>query len=241
MTLITFQDGKAVMRDGKVGTEAACLCEDACKYYGACATYEWQIETLIVPSDGSYHTYSGSATIRCFRNSCTELPTQLMICGQITESNDLGIPPLAPETNYENYPPNFPPFNEGMWSFPLNNPGPDAADGKIFFGFATPQYLNGAPEFACCDTFFAIAPPGYTYEPGTEDPVPRNGGINGTYEPVPNSDPPTVEYTGSVLMYLDLDTHEPVYQTHVVLRVTLTRTYFRILTLEDCECANPLP
>ena len=26
MTLITFQDGKVVLRDGKVGTEAACCC-----------------------------------------------------------------------------------------------------------------------------------------------------------------------------------------------------------------------
>lgn len=30
MTLITFQDGVAVMRDGKVGTEQACCCEDGC-------------------------------------------------------------------------------------------------------------------------------------------------------------------------------------------------------------------
>jgi hypothetical protein len=28
MTLITFQDGKVVMRDGKIGTEQECCCED---------------------------------------------------------------------------------------------------------------------------------------------------------------------------------------------------------------------
>lgn len=30
MTLITFQDGRAVMRDGKVGTEQACCCQPPC-------------------------------------------------------------------------------------------------------------------------------------------------------------------------------------------------------------------
>jgi hypothetical protein len=30
MTLITFEDGKAVLRDGKVGTEQACCCEEPC-------------------------------------------------------------------------------------------------------------------------------------------------------------------------------------------------------------------
>jgi hypothetical protein len=30
MTLITFQDGKVVMLDGKVGTENACRCNDCC-------------------------------------------------------------------------------------------------------------------------------------------------------------------------------------------------------------------
>lgn len=219
----------------QAANEEACLCEDPCKYYGACATYEWQIETLITPSDGEYHTFSGSATIRCFRNSRTELPTQLMLCGHISQSNDFSPPPAATETNYENYPPNFPPNQEGMWSFAEYGGWPEPT---IFFGFAAPISLGGALEFACCDTFFNIAPPEYIYEPGTEDPVPRNGFAQ-TYVAVPNSDPPTAEYTGSVLMYYE--NGEPVYQTHVVLRVTLTRTYFRILTLEECECANPLP
>ena len=30
MTLITFQDGAVLMRDGKVGTEQACCCEQPC-------------------------------------------------------------------------------------------------------------------------------------------------------------------------------------------------------------------
>ena len=44
MTLITFQDGKPVMRDGKVGTEQACCCGcdpcllRLCTAYGICIT-----------------------------------------------------------------------------------------------------------------------------------------------------------------------------------------------------------
>lgn len=49
MTLITFEDGKAVMRDGKVGTEHECCCGDldpgACPegvyVNGPTFTYEW--------------------------------------------------------------------------------------------------------------------------------------------------------------------------------------------------------
>lgn len=38
MTLITFQDGKVVFRDGKVGTEQACCCEQGCCGLDASAT-----------------------------------------------------------------------------------------------------------------------------------------------------------------------------------------------------------
>lgn len=45
MTLITFQDGKPVMRDGKVGTEQDCCCgggECACPdLSGYCSLVEW--------------------------------------------------------------------------------------------------------------------------------------------------------------------------------------------------------
>jgi hypothetical protein len=36
MTLITLQDGKLVLRDGKVGTEEACCCEEEEKCSGPC-------------------------------------------------------------------------------------------------------------------------------------------------------------------------------------------------------------
>ena len=37
MTLITFQGGAAVMRDGKVGTEQGCCCGGCCYEYGTAA------------------------------------------------------------------------------------------------------------------------------------------------------------------------------------------------------------
>jgi len=36
MTLITFEDGKAVFRDGKVGTEQACCCDQECPCLEPC-------------------------------------------------------------------------------------------------------------------------------------------------------------------------------------------------------------
>jgi hypothetical protein len=49
MTLITFQDGKVVMRDGKVGTEQACCCggeEVQCDEVGHCVHVVWDLEYL---------------------------------------------------------------------------------------------------------------------------------------------------------------------------------------------------
>lgn len=46
MTLITFQDGKAVMRGGQVGTEQSCCCENeaTCEdcFFDFSGTFNWQ-------------------------------------------------------------------------------------------------------------------------------------------------------------------------------------------------------
>jgi hypothetical protein len=43
MTLITFQDGAVVFRDGQVGTEQACCCEDECEgcFVDVFGVYAW--------------------------------------------------------------------------------------------------------------------------------------------------------------------------------------------------------
>lgn len=61
MTLITFQDGKVVLRDGKVGTEKECCCEPAgC---GVCVQvdYQWSFTENVC---GVAATFSGSVRIR---------------------------------------------------------------------------------------------------------------------------------------------------------------------------------
>lgn len=51
MTLITFQDGKVVMRDGKVGTEQGCCCgcatDEDCTTQ--CCVYVWQAYSPVDP------------------------------------------------------------------------------------------------------------------------------------------------------------------------------------------------
>lgn len=42
MTLITFQDGKPVLRDGKVGTEQACCCGECLVFFGSPTFYGYE-------------------------------------------------------------------------------------------------------------------------------------------------------------------------------------------------------
>lgn len=61
MTHITFQDGRVVMREGRIGTEAECCCDDCqCK---DCYRfdYEWSIAALVCDNP---KTFSGTAFIR---------------------------------------------------------------------------------------------------------------------------------------------------------------------------------
>lgn len=72
MTLITFQDGAVVFRDGQVGTEQACCCDQECVCPNACvAGLEISLGVSPVCIDGIYSDFLNcvgggiSATMYC--------------------------------------------------------------------------------------------------------------------------------------------------------------------------------
>lgn len=85
MTLITFQDGKAVMREGQVGTEQECCCGGC----GDCIQidYEWSITDLAC---GVASTFSGSVRIRSVNGTPLGGEIQCYDDDDV-ESVDLGI------------------------------------------------------------------------------------------------------------------------------------------------------
>ena len=58
MTLITFEDGKAVFRDGKVGTDQACCCGCVCQTFGVGEGFTIA-STGLLEGTSSYFTYRG--------------------------------------------------------------------------------------------------------------------------------------------------------------------------------------
>lgn len=141
MTLITFQDGMPVMRNGLVGTEQGCCCQCAC---GTGCTQEITIEwvrnglsaTLTVPFDGSIvtepDTAAGDTGFAFFQASasCGNLGPNGE-CGWLVELLTCGCDPYSP----------FPYFCEG-WSSRLTAFIPYDQDG-------CPE--AGEHEFVCDD------------------------------------------------------------------------------------------
>lgn len=92
MTLITFQDGKAVMRDGKVGTEQGCCCgagqQCVC---GQNCTQEITVDFVKGDLGGTLTTTPGGfASESLFSNTQFALVTVTSSCGALGPNGECG-------------------------------------------------------------------------------------------------------------------------------------------------------
>jgi len=62
MTLITFEDGKVVFRDGAVGTEQACCCGESLSLPARCSCQLFQQCTTTVEYDGLVEVFTSSSS-----------------------------------------------------------------------------------------------------------------------------------------------------------------------------------
>jgi len=122
MTLITFQDGQPVMRDGKIGTEQGCCCECAISltaYIGFsgdpnfpefnaeyCEGLNANLEWLLAAAQAA----GWSASISTTQNRPPEIPDDQNSCWgyfrACCNTSDVSCPAdgLFPESDYENQP-----------------------------------------------------------------------------------------------------------------------------------------
>jgi hypothetical protein len=94
MTLITFQDGKPVMRDGKVGTEQECCCCDQCKV----RLYTAYSVCVANPPDTSQEDW----LCQIYANAFDWLKTALESYGWTVTISDIPFPELPPGCEEEN-------------------------------------------------------------------------------------------------------------------------------------------